>query len=158
VRIAHAGAPVSGKVTDTVYAFDQPVIPAGSEVRGHVVRVAPISKLRRTMAYADADFSPPHQYTVTFDTIILSNGRKVPVKTMATRGMQNVIHLVSDPARSAKRRSATTKAVDSAKQQVKDTYHRAMTEIQAGQNASRQAIPAGAASLSPTVSGAGNAL
>src|SRR5262245_37811954 len=30
VRIAHGGAPVEGRVTDTVYAFDQPVIPAGS--------------------------------------------------------------------------------------------------------------------------------
>jgi hypothetical protein len=51
------------------------------------------------------------------------------VKTTATRGTQNVIHLVSDPARAVKRRNAATKAVDSAKQQVKDTYHRAMIEI-----------------------------
>ena len=129
VRIAHEGAAVNGKVTDTVYAFDQAVIPAGSEIRGHVARVAPVSKLRRTMAFADADFSPPHQYTVTFDKIILGDGRELPVVTTATRGTQNVIHLTSDPARAAKRRNAATKAVDSAKQQVKDTYHRAMTEI-----------------------------
>jgi hypothetical protein len=112
-----------------VYAFDQPVIPAGSEVRGHVARVAPISKLRRTMAYADADFSPPRQYTVTFDTIILSNGRRLPVKTTATRGTQSLIHLTSDPTRAAKRRNAAAKAIDDAKQQVKDTYHRAIAEI-----------------------------
>ena len=129
VRIAHEGATVSGKVTDTVYAFDQAVIPAGSKVRGHVARVAPVSKMRRTMAYADADFSPAHQYTVTFDKIIMSDGRELPVVTTATRGTQNVIHVMSDPARAAKRRSAAAKAVDSAKQQVKDTYHRAMTEI-----------------------------
>ncbi|MGC2745302.1 MAG: TrbI/VirB10 family protein, partial [Candidatus Angelobacter sp.] len=129
VRIAHAGAAVSGKVTDTVYAFDQPVIPAGSEARGHVARVAPISKIRRTMAFADADFSPPHQYTVTFDKIILGDGRELPVVTTATRGTQNVIHLTSDPARAAKRRNAATKALDSAKQQVKDTYNRALIEI-----------------------------
>ena len=129
VRIAHAGAAVSGRVTDTVYAFDQPVIPAGSWVRGHVARVAPVSKLRRSMAMADGDFSPPHQYTVTFDTVILGDGRQLPVVTTATRGTQNVIHLVSDPARAGKRRNAATKAMDSAKQQAKDTYHRAMTEI-----------------------------
>jgi hypothetical protein len=129
VRIAHEGEPVSGKVTDTVYAFDQPVIPAGSEVRGHVVRVAPISKMRRTMGIADADFTPPHQYTVTFDTVVLNDGRQLSVETSATRGTENVIHLVSDPARAAKRRNAAAKAVDSATQQVKDTYHRTMTEI-----------------------------
>ncbi|HEY2169793.1 MAG TPA: hypothetical protein VGJ30_09225 [Candidatus Angelobacter sp.] len=116
-------------MTDTVYAFDQPVIPAGSEVRGHVARVAPISKLRRTMAIADGDFTPARQYTVTFDKIILADGRKLRVKTTATRGTQNVIHLVSDPGRAAKRRNAATRALDSAKQEVKDTYHRAMTEI-----------------------------
>jgi hypothetical protein len=129
VRIAHTGAAVSGKVTDTVYAFDQPVIPAGSMVRGHVARVAAVSKLRRSMAMADGDFSPPLQYTVTFDKIILRDGRELPVRTTATRGTQNVIHLVSDPARGAKRRSAAAKAIDSAEQQVKDSYHRAMTEL-----------------------------
>jgi hypothetical protein len=130
VRIARRGAPVRGKVTDTVYAFDRPVIPAGSEVRGHVFRVAPVSKLRRTMAFADADFTPAHQYTVTFDKIILKNGRQLPVRTTATHGMQNVIHVTSDPARPIKRKSAAAKAIDSAKQEVKDAYHRAMTEIQ----------------------------
>jgi hypothetical protein len=64
VRIGHEGAPVEGRVTDTVYAFDQPVIPAGSQAFGRVVRVAPISKTRRAMAIADADFSPPHEYTM----------------------------------------------------------------------------------------------
>jgi len=34
VRIWQEGVPLTGRVTDTVYAFDQPVIAAGSEVRG----------------------------------------------------------------------------------------------------------------------------
>jgi hypothetical protein len=129
VRIARRGAPVRGKVTDTVYAFDQPVIPAGSEVRGHVFRVAPISKLRRTMAFADADFSPAHQYTVTFDTIVLRTGRRLPVVTTATPSTQSLIHVASEPARAARKKNALAKAIDSAKQEAKDTYHRAMAEI-----------------------------
>ncbi|HEY2914189.1 MAG TPA: hypothetical protein VGK21_12570, partial [Candidatus Angelobacter sp.] len=106
VRIAHAGTVVHGRVTDTVYAFDQAVIPAGSKVRGHVAKVAPISKLRRTMAFADADFSPAHKYTVTFDTIVLGNGRRLPVVTTATRSTQNLIHVVSEPARATRKKSA----------------------------------------------------
>jgi hypothetical protein len=129
VHIAHQGATVNGKVTDTVYAYDQAVIPAGSEVRGHVARVTPVSKLRRTMAFADADFSPPHQYTVTFDKIILSNGQQLPVVTTATPGTQNLIHLTSDPARAAKRRNMATKAIDDAKLQVKQIYHEALSQI-----------------------------
>src|SRR5438270_11351989 len=89
VRIAHAGTPVNGRVIETVYAFDQPVIPAGSKVHGHVARVASLSKLRRSMAFADADFSPPHQYTVTFDKIILGDGRELSVATTATQNRQN---------------------------------------------------------------------
>ncbi|HEX3154239.1 MAG TPA: hypothetical protein VHV32_06410 [Candidatus Angelobacter sp.] len=129
VRIAHQGATVSGKVTNTVYAFDQPVIPAGSKVRGHVALIAPISKLRRTMAFADADFAPSHQYTVTFDTIILRDGRQLSVVTTATRGAQNVIHLTSDPARATKKGNIATKAIDDAKQQVKEIYHETLTQI-----------------------------
>lgn len=129
VRIAHLGTPVEGKVTDTVYAFDQAVIPAGTKVRGHVAKVAPISKMRRSLAFADADFSPAHQYTVTFDTIIMNDGRKVPVTTTATRGTQNVIHLVSDPSRAAKKRNAVSQAAASAKQQVSDTFHQTMQQI-----------------------------
>jgi hypothetical protein len=116
-------------VIETIYAFDQPVIPAGSRVRGHVARVAPLSKLRRSMAFADADFSPPHQYTVTFDKIILGHGRELSVATTATQNRQNLVHVVSDPARAAKRRSGVAKAIDSAEQQVKAGYHRALMEL-----------------------------
>src|SRR6476646_2669740 len=94
LRIAHEGTPVEGRVTDTVYAFDQPVIPAGSRAFGHVARIAPISGMRRAMAIADADFSPSHEYTLAFDTIMLSNGRRIRVVTIASRGSANVVHLV----------------------------------------------------------------
>jgi hypothetical protein len=130
VRIGREGAPVEGRVTDTVYAFDQGVIPAGSAVRGRVARIEPISKMRRTMAIADADFSPPHRYTVTFDTIILSDGRHLPVVTTASRGSENMVHLVSDPARAANRKNAAAQAAAGATQQVKDQFHQAMHEIQ----------------------------
>ena len=38
-RISHPGDAVHGKVVETVYAFDQPVIPAGSVATGHVIKV-----------------------------------------------------------------------------------------------------------------------
>ena len=129
VRISHPGAPVEGRVTDTVYAFDQPVIPAGSQALGHVVRIAPVSKLRRTMAMADADFSPAHEYTLAFDTIILSNGRHISVLTTASRGSENVVHLVTDPSRAANKKSAAAQAAHGAQQQLADPFHHAMMEI-----------------------------
>jgi hypothetical protein len=84
--------------------------------------------MSRTMAIADADFSPPHHYAVTFDTIILSDGRHLPVATTASPGTASVVHLVSDPARAANK-NAAAKAADSAQHQITDTFHHAMTEI-----------------------------
>ena len=110
VRIARQGTPLTGKVTDAVYAFDQPVIPAGSEVRGQVTHVAPIPKMRRIMAIANADFSPPHEYEVTFDKLILNdgkNGGKVfPLQATAAPGTQEVIHLATSSAQPQKKNAA----------------------------------------------------
>ena len=50
-RISHAGEVVHGKVVETVYAFDQQVIPAGSVATGRVKSIVPVSGLRRGMAY-----------------------------------------------------------------------------------------------------------
>src|ERR1700738_4318421 len=41
-RIDHAGELVHGKVVETIYAFDQPVIPAGTVATGNVVDVAAV--------------------------------------------------------------------------------------------------------------------
>jgi len=57
-RVSRAGEVVHGKVVETVYAFDQQVIPAGSVATGHVKSIAPVPGLRRGMAYANGDFSP----------------------------------------------------------------------------------------------------
>ena len=106
VRIARQGTPLTGKVTDTIYAFDQPVIPAGSEVRGQVTQVAPVPKMRRIMAIANADFSPPHEYEVTFDKLILNGGKVFPLQATAAPGTQEVIHLASSSAQPQKKNVA----------------------------------------------------
>src|SRR5260370_14707523 len=45
VRISQSGEVVHGKVVETVYAFDQEVIPAGSVATGHRESIAPVSAL-----------------------------------------------------------------------------------------------------------------
>src|SRR5215470_19300135 len=47
VRIKKPGQTVHGRVAETVYAFDQPLIPAGSEVAGRITRIEPVSKGKR---------------------------------------------------------------------------------------------------------------
>lgn len=45
-RVDHPGEMVHGKVVETVYAFDQPVIPAGSIVSGRISSISPVSGVR----------------------------------------------------------------------------------------------------------------
>src|SRR5580704_9028697 len=51
-RVDHAGQFVHGKVVETVYAFDQPVIPAGTLATGTVVNVAGVPGVKRALAYS----------------------------------------------------------------------------------------------------------
>src|SRR5262245_15821399 len=53
VRIKKAGRTVHAKLVETLYAFDQPVLPAGTVVTGRVERIDPVAKSRRVRAYLD---------------------------------------------------------------------------------------------------------
>ncbi len=116
-RINHPGEVVHGKVVETVYAFDQQVIPAGSVATGHVKSIASVSGLRRTMAYANGDFSPFHKYEVTFDMVTLPDGTQRPITTTVMPGTAQVVHLVSNPAK--QNESAAGRATDRAKSEAK---------------------------------------
>ena len=128
VHLAREGTPVSGKVIDTVYAFDEPVIPAGSEARGRVVQIAPVSKLQRTAAAANADFSPRSGYVVGFESLVLPDGRILPIHTIASQGTPETVHLVTESAR-AKKKNIAVEAVASARQEVHNKLHMASMEI-----------------------------
>jgi hypothetical protein len=122
-RISHAGEPVRGHVVETVYAFDEPVIPEGSLVTGYVTEIAPISGWQRAQAYANGDFSPFHPYKVTFDRLSLPDGREITIETTVSAGTADVVHLVSkapkEDEENESHKSGAARAVDAAKQQVK---------------------------------------
>ena len=128
VRINHAGEVVHGKVVEAVYAFDQPVIPAGSVATGHVTDVDPVPAIKRTLAYSNGNFSPFHKYKVTFDTLTLPDGRQLAIKTTVTPGTAEVVHLVSNPDKE-KQKSAAGRATDSAKREAKGKIQEAKDEL-----------------------------
>ena len=116
-RISHAGEVVHGRVVETVYAFDQEVIPAGSVATGRVKSIDPVSGVRRGMAYANGDFSPFHKYEVTFDMVTLPDGKQLPITTTVTPGTAEVVHLVSNPA---KQKGLTDRAKTEAKGKIQE--------------------------------------
>ncbi|HXX17758.1 MAG TPA: hypothetical protein VEJ47_22875 [Candidatus Eremiobacteraceae bacterium] len=126
-RISHVGEAVRGHVVDTVYAFDDAVIPSGSVVTGYVTAIVAVPKLRRAQAYANGNFSPFRNYHVTFDRLSLPDGREVPIETSVAPGVAEVVHLVSKPEKSDEEKSKTVagRAAQAAKQEVKDGVHQA---------------------------------
>jgi hypothetical protein len=98
-RIAHVGEQVSGHVVRTVYAFDEPVVPAGTVAVGRVTAISPVPKLRRIESYANGDFSPWHQYHVTFDRLIMPDGQTLSIETTVAPDAAEVVHLFSKPER-----------------------------------------------------------
>ncbi|MCU1240137.1 MAG: hypothetical protein JWO71_863 [Candidatus Acidoferrum typicum] len=129
VRINHAGEPVHGKVVETVYAFDQEVIPAGSVATGHVQSIAPVSGAKRTMAYMNGDFTPFHGYEVVFDMVTLPDGKQVPIKTTVMPGTADVVHLVSNPD---KQKGTAGRPTDRAKAEAKGKITEAKTQAHEG--------------------------
>ena len=129
-RISHVGESVLGHVVQAVFAFDEPVIPVGTIATGHVTAIAAVPKLRRMSAYASGDFSPFRQYAVTFDQLELPNGILLPINTAVAPGATEVVHLVAKESKGkdedqTERKSAAARAVDAAKQGVKDGVHEA---------------------------------
>jgi hypothetical protein len=127
-RISHPGEVVHGKVVETVYAFDQPVIPAGSVATGRVTKVIPVSAMKRTLAYNNGDFSPFHKYEVTFDTVTLPDGRQLSIKTTVSPGTADVVHLVSNPEKE-KQKNAAGRIADNAKQEAKGKIQEAKDQV-----------------------------
>lgn len=136
-RVSHPGEMVHGKVVETVYAFDQPVIPAGSVATGRVIKVASVPAIQRTLAYSNGNFSPFHKYEVTFDTVTLPGGKQVSIKTTVTPGTAEVVHLVSNPDKE-NQKGAAGRAADNAKreargkiQEAKDQVHESWQQLTA---------------------------
>ncbi len=123
-RVSHPGEAVHGTVVETIYAFDQPVIPAGSVATGRVTKVNAVPKVKRALAYTNGDLSPVHPYEVTFDTVILPDGRRLAIETTVSPGTADVVHLVS---RTNANQKSGGGAVGRAKSEVAD-------KIQEGKN------------------------
>ncbi len=93
------GEPVHAKLLEPLFAFDRQVAPAGCEVLGRVVRLEPVTKMKRTFAILGGDFTPLHQAEVQFDTLLLPGGRSVPLDTVSSIGLNTIVPLHPRKAR-----------------------------------------------------------
>jgi hypothetical protein len=118
VRIRRVGQPVHGKVVEPVYSFDKLVVPAGSEVIGEVAGIDSVSKLNRTAAAMNANFSPFRQVHVEFDELVLANGTHIPLQTVVSPASQGVLQFV--PANVKENTGATGEARNVASRKISE--------------------------------------
>jgi hypothetical protein len=139
VHIHTAGQPIQGKIAEPVYAFDKLVVPAGSEVDGRVTRIVGVPKLKRAMAALDGNFSPTRDVQITFDQLLLPDGRRIPLHTQVSPASQGVLQFAAaaDPneqGKDKKRSSAATLAsekVSEKKTEVRKEWETAKAQIAA---------------------------
>jgi hypothetical protein len=80
-RIQCVGQPIAGRVVQPIFVFQKEVIPAGSELSGHVVRLQPVNRPKRVKAVLNGDFTPLHEALIQFDRLTFRDGRTMLVKT-----------------------------------------------------------------------------
>jgi hypothetical protein len=84
---AKLNQPAHGKIVDPIYAFDREVIPYGTEILGKVTGLRPVGKWKRLSSMLGGDFTPLHDPEITFDTLVLANGKRIPITTsVVSRG------------------------------------------------------------------------
>jgi len=88
VAVTRIGQVVIGTLAEPVYAYDRIVLPAGVTVRGHVAALENASRWSRVHAYASGDFSPRRHVVLQFDTVLLQDGRELPIRTVVTNATE----------------------------------------------------------------------
>ena len=82
---------VSGKILEPVYAFDREVIPSGTDVVGRVTGFRKAGKWKRVFSMLAGDFTPLREPQITFDTLILSSGIRIPIHTAVVAGAGKLV-------------------------------------------------------------------
>jgi hypothetical protein len=114
-------APVEARLLTPVYAFDHEVIPAGTQVLGHVSAVQPVSGWARARAVLGGDFSPLHVAQVEFTSLLLPDGRPMELRTIESPGLNSLVPLKPPKQRSQAAQGNNGGVLNTAKQKARDT-------------------------------------
>lgn len=127
VRVRKIGEPITGRVVQPVYAFDRLVIPAGTVVTGRLSAIGPVAGRTRVLDALNANFTPPHKLSVTFDKLTLPDGRVIGLHATVVPGSGQVIRLVTaDEHKKNAVKDAASKKMD----QVRAQWNNAMKQVE----------------------------
>lgn len=135
VRVQKVGQPIHGKIKEPIYAFDQLLVPAGTEVIGKISGIDAVSGKTRTLAAMDADFSPSRGVHVEFDELVLNDGRHIPIHTLVEPGSNGVLQFVPAKENANQRKVAGKEEakgkLSQAREQIKQQLEAMKSQIEA---------------------------
>jgi type IV secretory pathway VirB10-like protein len=131
VHVKEVGQEIHGRLVQPVYAFDRLVAPVGTDVKGRIAKIDPISGKRRVFGVLNGDFTPPHNIQVEFTELQLKDGTQIPFQATITPGSGQSIQLVSAKDDSKKKglQDAAAKKIDEAKQEARQKWNDAMKQV-----------------------------
>jgi hypothetical protein len=129
VPIKRVGVPVEGRLASPVYVFDRQVLPAGCEVLGRVASVHRVSRWVRARAMMGGNFTPLRTAQVEFDTVVLKDGRRLPIVTSVSQGELQVIHLESGSSGKKARPDPISEAFGQAREEFEARKKQALSQL-----------------------------
>ena len=116
--------PVVARIVDPVFAFDREILPPGLQVIGRITALPGVPWRQRLAAILAGDLTPLREPAIEFDTLVLKDGKRIPLQTYVTPGSFSTIRFaVAQPGkkgRLAQARTAARQQIDTRKRAVID--------------------------------------
>jgi hypothetical protein len=128
VRVREVGQAIQAKTTEPIYAFDKLLIAVGTVVNGKVSAIDGVPKMVRTMQAANGNFSPVRKVHVQFDEMVMADGRKITLHTVATPAPDGVLQFVS--ANDAAKKNKVQDAASNKVSQTRQAIHQQWSDLQ----------------------------
>jgi hypothetical protein len=124
LRVERVGQTVIGTLVEPVYAYDRIVVPAGTQLRGHVARLENASKTTRARTMLGGDFSPRRHVVLQFDTVLI-DGRELPIDTLVRNSVERVERQVAGGSETSNKGGVVSRAG----QEMKERARTAISDV-----------------------------
>ena len=128
IRIQSVNQQIEGRLVVPVFVFNSEVMPAGTEVIGHIVRLIPVNRQKRFKAILNGDFTPLKEPEIQFDMLKLPDGQTIPVKT-GIASQWSVIAPSEKRMQAHKKSSLISKTFELTRAEVLNACQEIVTEI-----------------------------
>jgi hypothetical protein len=93
--IDSVGAPVRAVLVRPIYVGTYRAIPAGAIVSGKILTLEPVDRSTRIRAISGGDFTPLHKVRLAFDQLVLPDGEKIDIQSVAVGRNARLVKLNS---------------------------------------------------------------